>query len=102
MTTSCYFHHFATSTPSIHINLLSSHSYHVTNPYNQILDVFAKPGFGALLLWGHRNIDLSRLGLNIRNPTAEAPSTEKRALNAQQNNGDRETANDDSTASENV
>ncbi|KAL8877567.1 MAG: hypothetical protein Q9192_008643, partial [Flavoplaca navasiana] len=26
----------------------------------------AKPVFGALLLWGHRNIDPARLGLHIR------------------------------------
>lgn len=31
-----------------------------------ILDFLAKPIFGALLIWGHRDIDLARLGLNIR------------------------------------
>ena len=31
-----------------------------------ILDILAKPGFGALLLWGHRNIDPRSLGLNFR------------------------------------
>lgn len=31
-----------------------------------ILDLFAKPVFGALLLWGHRNIEPGRLGLHIR------------------------------------
>lgn len=31
-----------------------------------ILDVLAKPVFGGLLLWGHRNIDPARLGLRIR------------------------------------
>ncbi|KAM0553228.1 hypothetical protein ACHAPJ_007516 [Fusarium lateritium] len=31
-----------------------------------ILDVLAKPVFGALLLWGHRGIDPARLGLRIR------------------------------------
>lgn len=30
-----------------------------------ILDLFAKPVFGALLIWGHRNIEPSRLGLRI-------------------------------------
>lgn len=30
-----------------------------------ILDFLAKPVFGALLLWGHRNIDPARLGLKI-------------------------------------
>lgn len=31
-----------------------------------ILDILAKPGFGFLLLLGHRNIDPARLGLSIR------------------------------------
>ncbi|KAL8714145.1 MAG: hypothetical protein Q9220_001873 [cf. Caloplaca sp. 1 TL-2023] len=31
-----------------------------------ILDIMAKPVFGALLLWGHRGIDPARLGLHIR------------------------------------
>lgn len=31
-----------------------------------ILDLFAKPVFGALLIFGHRNIEPSRLGLRIR------------------------------------
>lgn len=31
-----------------------------------VLDLLAKPGFGALLIWGHRNIDPADLGLNIR------------------------------------
>jgi bacteriorhodopsin len=30
-----------------------------------ILDVLAKPVFGGLLIWGHRNIDPARLGLQI-------------------------------------
>lgn len=30
-----------------------------------ILDLFAKPVFGALLLWGHKDIDPARLGLRI-------------------------------------
>lgn len=48
-----------------------------------ILDILAKPGFGALLLWGHRNIDLSRLGLHIRDPAETGvPGGEKRAANA--------------------
>lgn len=29
------------------------------------LDLFAKPVFGALLIWGHRGIDPARLGLHI-------------------------------------
>jgi len=31
-----------------------------------VLDLLAKGGFGALLLWGHRNIDPAVLGLRIR------------------------------------
>lgn len=31
-----------------------------------ILDIFAKPVFGFLLLWGHRNIDPRALGLHTR------------------------------------
>lgn len=31
-----------------------------------ILDLMAKPVFGGLLLWGHKNIDPARLGLHIR------------------------------------
>ncbi|KAF1964699.1 family A G protein-coupled receptor-like protein [Bimuria novae-zelandiae CBS 107.79] len=30
-----------------------------------VLDLLAKPVFGALLIWGHRNIEPSRLGLRI-------------------------------------
>lgn len=31
-----------------------------------VLDIMAKPVFGAMLLWGHRNIDPKILGLHIR------------------------------------
>jgi hypothetical protein len=40
-----------------------------------ILDLLAKPGFSALLLWGHRNIEPGRLGLRIRD-YGEDPSTQ--------------------------
>lgn len=33
-----------------------------------VLDVLAKPIWGALLIWGHRNIMPSQLGLRIRDP----------------------------------
>lgn len=36
-----------------------------------ILDLLAKPVFGALLLWGHRNIDPARLGLKLRDYTGD-------------------------------
>ncbi|KAI4254772.1 MAG: hypothetical protein L6R42_007048, partial [Xanthoria sp. 1 TBL-2021] len=39
-----------------------------------ILDIMAKPVFGALLLWGHRNIDPARLGLHVRD-YADDPAT---------------------------
>jgi len=32
-----------------------------------VLDILSKPVFGALLLWGHRNIDPARLGLESGN-----------------------------------
>ncbi|KAL8806821.1 MAG: hypothetical protein Q9182_001081 [Xanthomendoza sp. 2 TL-2023] len=39
-----------------------------------VLDIMAKPVFGALLLWGHRSIDPARLGLHIRD-YADDPAT---------------------------
>jgi bacteriorhodopsin len=36
-----------------------------------ILDLFAKPVFGALLLWGHRNIDPAQLGLRLVDYTGD-------------------------------
>lgn len=58
-----------------------------------ILDLCAKPLFGALLIWGHRNIDLARLGLHINEPTETGvPGGEKRAANrAANNNSDTST-----------
>lgn len=44
-------------------NVVSSDSEAV---FYGVLDIMAKPVFGALLLWGHRNIDPARLGLHIR------------------------------------
>lgn len=51
-----------------------------------ILDLLAKPVFGAILLWGHRNIDPARLGLRIRDVTEgpvypEGPGGQKRSVN---------------------
>lgn len=37
-----------------------------------VLDFCAKPIFSFLLLWGHRHIDIARLGLNVRG-AGEAP-----------------------------
>ncbi|CBX94996.1 hypothetical protein IAQ61_008437 [Plenodomus lingam] len=45
-----------------------------------VLDFLAKPIFGALLIWGHRNVDPARLGLAIRDyGDADAVVHEKRA-----------------------
>lgn len=46
-------------------NVISSDSEAI---FYGILDLLAKPVFGALLLWGHRNIDPARVGLHIRDP----------------------------------
>lgn len=43
-----------------------------------ILDFLAKPVFGALLLWGHRNIEPARLGLSIQDYEGDAVVREKR------------------------
>ncbi|KAF2679435.1 family A G protein-coupled receptor-like protein [Lentithecium fluviatile CBS 122367] len=43
-----------------------------------ILDLLAKPVFGALLIWNHRNIDLARLGLHIRDYDSDDMVVEKR------------------------
>ncbi|KAK5107740.1 hypothetical protein LTR62_000716 [Meristemomyces frigidus] len=43
-------------------NVISSDSEAI---FYGILDLFAKPVFGALLIWGHKGIDPARLGLNI-------------------------------------
>ncbi|KAI9720718.1 MAG: ion channel activity [Chrysothrix sp. TS-e1954] len=42
-----------------------------------ILDIMAKPVFGALLLWGHRGIDPARLGLHIRDYADASAVSEK-------------------------
>jgi len=53
-----------------------------------VLDILAKPEFGCLLLWGHRNIDPAILGLHIRDyeddvgtTRREKPITSTRAAN---------------------
>ena len=43
-----------------------------------ILDFLAKPIFGALLIWGHKDIDLARLGLSIKDYDGDALIHEKR------------------------
>lgn len=35
-----------------------------------VLDILAKPVYGAILIWGHRNINPADLGLHIRDPGA--------------------------------
>lgn len=53
-----------------------------------ILDFLAKPVFGALLLWGHRNIDPARLGLEIRDYTDDTMVQEKRRKDEAARNGE--------------
>lgn len=43
-----------------------------------ILDLLAKPVFGALLIFGHRNINPAQLGLTIRDYDGDFAVTEKR------------------------
>lgn len=42
-----------------------------------ILDLLAKPVFGALLIWGHRKIEPARLGLNIQDYDDDTMVNEK-------------------------
>ena len=42
-----------------------------------VLDFLAKPIFGALLIWGHKDIDLARLGLAIKDYDGDALLREK-------------------------
>lgn len=58
-----------------------------------ILDILAKPVFGALLIWGHKDFDLARLGLHINEPTEGKPAGEKRATNANNNTTGNTAAN---------
>ena len=51
-----------------------------------ILDLLAKPVFGALLIWGHRNIDPARLGLHIRDYD-EVPSVGNYSHHEKSGNG---------------
>lgn len=50
--------------------------------FYSILDFLAKPIFGALLIWGHRNIDPASIGMSIRDYDGDAIVREKRAPNA--------------------
>lgn len=71
-----------------------------------ILDLLAKPVFGALLIWGHRNIDPARLGLNIRDYTGDDTNVhEKRNGRTNGTNGathDRTNGARPAVASQNV
>jgi Bacteriorhodopsin-like protein len=42
-----------------------------------VLDILAKPVFGAILLFGHRNIDPAQIGLHIRDYDEAIDSNEK-------------------------
>lgn len=51
-----------------------------------ILDLLAKPVFGALLIWGHRGIDPARLGLHISDyDEKDHVHSEKNAANGHRN-----------------
>ncbi|UPX13993.1 uncharacterized protein EKO05_0004486 [Ascochyta rabiei] len=50
--------------------------------FYSILDFLAKPVFGALLIWGHRNIDPASIGMAIKDYDGDAIVREKRAPNA--------------------
>jgi bacteriorhodopsin len=52
-----------------------------------VLDILAKPAFGLLLLWGHRNIDPATLGLQLRDYDGDVAIHEKRTTAAAANNG---------------
>lgn len=56
-------------------NIISPNSEAV---FYGVLDFLAKPVFGALLIWGHRNIDPSLLGLAINDYDGDAVVHEKR------------------------
>lgn len=68
-------------------NVISSDSEAI---FYGILDVMAKPVFGALLLWGHRNIEPTRLGIHIRDYEEAGGignQNEKTVGNGHHNNG---------------
>ena len=52
-----------------------------------ILDIMAKPVFGALLLWGHRNIHPARLGLHLRDFTGDESGHATKEAVSQGTNG---------------
>ncbi|KAH8776955.1 hypothetical protein BGZ57DRAFT_357872 [Hyaloscypha finlandica] len=64
-----------------------------------VLDILAKPVFGAILLFGHRNIDPTQIGLHIRDYDESIDSNEKAgfgsaaARNPNNNNNNNGAAN---------
>ncbi|KAF9698733.1 hypothetical protein EKO04_002822 [Ascochyta lentis] len=50
--------------------------------FYSVLDFIAKPIFGALLIYGHRNIDPASIGMDIMDYEGDAVVREKRAPNA--------------------
>jgi len=63
-----------------------------------ILDFLAKPIFGALLLWGHKDIDPARLGLAIKDYDGDALIHEKRRPETTNNGTHNGHANDNVTS----
>lgn len=58
-----------------------------------ILDLLAKPVFGALLIWGHRNISPESLGLHIRDYNGTDPVIHEKKTGVA--NGNTETVTND-------
>ena len=56
-----------------------------------VLDILAKPVFGALLLFGHRNIDPRTLGIHIRDYQTP-PANHAIAVNGRQPDAERDAA----------
>lgn len=79
-------------TSPVQANLTNPASSNVIAPDSEavfygVLDFLAKPVFGALLLWGHRNIDPARLGLQIRDYNDDTMVHEKRRKDEAARNG---------------
>ena len=58
-----------------------------------VLDMLAKPGFGALLLWGHRNIAPESLGIHIHDYGEDEPILRESKRGNGVANGDHSNGN---------
>jgi bacteriorhodopsin len=68
--------------------------------FYSVLDVLAKPVFGAILLWGHRNIDAETLNVHIRDydDPKEVNNGVNNGINNDTNNGAANNAASDGRA----